>query len=424
MNSRYIDCYYAQTANPAPERPKLSGDIEADVCVIGGGLAGLNAALGLLERGRSAIVVEAERIAWGASGRNGGFVGRGFAAGPDSVIKQVGVEQARKLQALTVEAVDLIRRRITENQIACSPVASGMIRAWWTDNAGETRRAGDDLNRKLGIEVEFWPRERLRETLVSKRYFDALYYPQNFHFHPLNYALGIAGMIERKGGRIFESSRVTRLDLGGPVKTVHTAGGRIKAGAVVVACGGYIEGLHRKLAGALQSVATYVMVTEPLGDRLRTAIRGNQSVIDSRFDFDYYRPLLDTRIMWGGGITIRRSDPPDLRQMMLRKLLTVYPQLEGVRVESAWTGLMGYPKHAMPQIGEVSPGVWYTMGFGGHGMGTTTLTGELVAAAIAGNDDRYKLFAPFGLAWTGGAAGLLMVEMIYRYYRFRDWLKT
>jgi hypothetical protein len=140
-----------------------------------------------------------------------------------------------------------------------------------------------------------------------------------------------------------------------------TAGGRIKAGAVVIACGGYIEGLHRKLAGALQSVATYVMVTEPLGDRLRTAIRGNQSVIDSRFDFDYYRPLLDTRIMWGGGITIRRSDPPDLRQMMLKKLLTVYPQLEGVRVETAWTGLMGYPKHKMPQLGEVSPGVWYAM---------------------------------------------------------------
>ena len=202
MHSRYIDCYYAQTANPAPERPELAGDIEADVCVIGGGLAGLNAALGLLERGRSAVVVEAERIAWGASGRNGGFVGRGYAAGPDSVIKQVGLEQARKLQALTVVAVDLIRRRITENQIACSPVASGMLRAWWTDNADETRRAGDDLKRKLGIEVEFWPRERLRETLASKRYFDALYYPQNFHFHPLNYALGIADLIERKGGKI------------------------------------------------------------------------------------------------------------------------------------------------------------------------------------------------------------------------------
>jgi len=256
MHSHYIDCYYAQTANPAPLRPELTGDVDADVCVIGGGLAGLNAALGLLERGRSAVVVEAERIAWGASGRNGGFVGRGYAAGPESVIKQVGLDQARKLHALTVEAVDLIRRRITENHIACSPVASGMIRAWWTDNAEEARRASDDLQHKLGIAAEFWPREKLRETLVTKRYFDALYYPNNFHFHPLNYALGIADMIERKGGKIFESSRVARLDLDGPVKTVHTAGGRIRAGTVIVACGGYIAGLHRKLSGALQPIAT------------------------------------------------------------------------------------------------------------------------------------------------------------------------
>jgi gamma-glutamylputrescine oxidase len=417
MHSRYIDCYYAQTANPAPARPTLSGDIETDVCVIGGGLAGLNTALGLLERGRQAVVVEAERIACG-------FVGRGFPADHDRVIKRIGLDQVRKLQSLTVEAVDLIRRRITENQIACSPIAAGMLRAWWTDNADEPRRVRDDLHERLGFDIEFWPRERVREVLVTKRYFDALYFPRSFHFHPLNYALGIADMIERRGGKILEETRALRLELDGPVKTVHTSGGRIKAGTVVVACGGYIDGLHRKLSGALQAVATYVMVTEPLGDRLRTAMRGNQSVIDSRFDFDYYRPLLDTRILWGGGITIRRSDPPDLRQIMLKKLLTVYPQLEGVRVESAWSGLMGYPKHSMPQLGEVSPGVWYAMGFGGHGMGTTTMSGELIAAAIAEGDDRYKMFAPFGLDWTGGLLGLGLVELIYRYYRFRDWLKT
>jgi glycine/D-amino acid oxidase-like deaminating enzyme len=165
------------------------------------------------------------------------------------------------------------------------------------------------------------------------------------------------------------------------------------------------------------------MATEPLGERLKEAIRGPYSVIDSRFDCDYYRPLADTRILWGGGITIRRSDPAQLSAVMLRKLLTVYPQLAGVRVECAWSGLMGYPRHRMVQIGEVSPGVWYGMGFGGHGMGTTTMAGELVAAAIAEGDERYKLFAPFGLDWTGGPVGLVAVEAVYRWYRFRDWLK-
>jgi gamma-glutamylputrescine oxidase len=423
MTAAYIDCYYAQTANPAPARPSLSGEIETDICVVGGGLAGLSTALGLLERGRDAVVVEAERLAWGASGRNGGFVGRGFAADPKAVIKRVGAERAKQLQALTVEAVDLVRRRIAENRIACSPVASGMIRAWWTDDPDGARRAGDELVAATGAEIEFWPRERVREVLVTKRYFDALYYPNSFHFHPLNYALGIAEAIERQGGRIFESSRVTKLELDGPTKTVRTAHGRIKARAVVMACGGYIDGLHRKLSGALQPVATWVMATEPLGERLKDAVRGHHCVIDSRFDFDYYRPLSDTRILWGGGITVRRADPPDLKQIMLRKLLAVYPQLEGVRVESAWSGLMGYPRHAMPQLGEASPGLWYAMGFGGHGMGTTAMAGEIVAAAIAEGDERHKLFAPFGLDWTGGALGLGMVEAIYRYYRFRDWFR-
>jgi gamma-glutamylputrescine oxidase len=419
----HIDSYYARTANPAPARPALTGEIETDVCVVGGGLAGLSTALSLAERGTSVAVVEARRIAWGASGRNGGFVGPGYPADVDRVVRRVGLPHARKLYALTLDAVALVRRRIERYRIACDPTYSGMLRAWWTDDADAPKRERDYLRETLGIELEFWPRERLRETLVTQRYHDALLYPRTFHFHPLNYALGVAEAIEAKGGRVFEDSPVTQLQAEAAQKAVATAHGRIKARRIVMACGGYIDGLHRKLSGAIRPIATWVMVTEPLGDRLKEAMRGPHCVIDSRFDFDYYRPLPDTRILWGGGITIRRSDPARLRAVMLRKLLTVYPQLQGVRVETAWSGLMGYPRHSMVQVGEVSPGLWYAMGFGGHGMGTTTMAGELVAAAIAEGDDRYKLFAPFGLAWTGGPFGLAAVEATYRWYRFRDWLR-
>jgi len=279
------------------------------------------------------------------------------------------------------------------------------------------------LHDTLGIELEFWPRERVRETVVTQRYHDALLYPQAFHFHPLNYALGVAGAVQAQGSRIFESSAVIELRVDGAEKLIRTVQGLVKARSVVIACGGYLDGLHAKLRGAVRPIATWVMVTEPLGERLKEAMRGPYSVIDSRFDFDYYRPLPDTRILWGGGITIRKSDPAKLSAIMLRKLLTVYPQLQGVRVESAWSGLMGYPRHSMVQIGEVSPGAWYAMGFGGHGMGTTTMAGELVASAIAESDERYKLFAPFGLDWTGGPVGLVAAEAIYRWYRFKDWLK-
>jgi gamma-glutamylputrescine oxidase len=419
----HIDSYYARTVNPAPMRSALAGHVETDVCVVGGGLAGLSTALSLAERGRSVAVIEARRVAWGASGRNGGFVGPGFPAHLDSVVKRVGLPHARKLYGLTLDAVALVRNRIERHRIACEPVHSGMLRAWWTDDADEPKRQRDRLHESLGIELEFWPRERVREALVTQRYHDALFYPHTFHFHPLNYALGIAEAIEAKGGRIFETSPVTELRLDAPKRTVRTVQGCIKARSVVMACGGYLDGLHPKLAGAIRPIATWVMVTEPLGDRLKEAIRGSYCVIDSRFDFDYYRPLADTRILWGGGITIRRTDPARLREIMLRKLLTVYPQLQGIRVETAWSGLMGYPRHSMVQVGEVSPDLWYAMGFGGHGMGTTTMAGELVASAIAEGDDRYKLFAPFGLEWTGGPLGLVAVEAMYRWYRFKDWLR-
>jgi gamma-glutamylputrescine oxidase len=423
MSSEHIDSYYARTANPSPVRPPLDREIETDVCVVGGGLAGLSTALSLAERGKSVVVLEARRAAWGASGRNGGFVGAGYAADVDRVVKRVGLEAARRLYAFSREAVDRIQERIRRYAIACEPIHSGMLRAWWTDDRDAPRRARDHLLETLGIELEFWPRERVREVLVTQRYHDALLHPASFHFHPLNYALGVAAAIEAHGGQVFESSEVRDLAGDGAEKRVRTTRGTVRARSVVLACGGYIDGLHPKLSAAIQPVATWVMATEPLGDRLKEAMRGPYAVIDSRFDFDYYRPLPDTRILWGGGITIRKSDPAALSAIMLRKLLTVYPQLQGVRVETAWSGLMGYPRHSMVQIGEVSPGVWYAMGFGGHGMGTTTMAGELVAAAIAEGDARYKLFAPFGLDWTGGPFGLVATEAIYRWYRFRDWLK-
>jgi gamma-glutamylputrescine oxidase len=418
-----IDSYYTRTANSAPARSPLAGEVEADVCVVGGGLAGLSTALSLVERGHSVVVLEARRVAWGASGRNGGFVGPGYPVDVDRVIKRVGSAQVRRLFALTLDAVALIRQRIDRYAIDCAPVHSGMLQAWWTDDPDEPRRVRDRLQETLSLELEFWPRNRVREILLTRRYHDALYYPRTSHFHPLNYALGVAAAIEAAGGRIYESSPAIELQLDEPEKRVRTAGGRVGARCIVMACGGYIDGLHPKLSSAIRPIATWVMVTEPLGERLQTAIRGDHCVIDSRFDFDYYHPLPDTRILWGGGITVRRRDPVRLREIMLAKLLAVYPQLRGVRVETAWSGLMGYSRHRMVQVGEVSPGLWYAMGFGGHGMGTTTMAGELVASAIVEGDERYRWFTPFGLAWTGGPFGLAAVEATYRWYRFRDWLK-
>jgi gamma-glutamylputrescine oxidase len=419
----HIDSYYARTRSPGPIRPALDGDHETGIAIVGGGLAGLSAALSLVERGhRDVTVVEARQVGWGASGRNGGFVSPGFATGMNAVIRRLGHDRALALFGLTRDAIRLVRQRIDRYAIPCEPVDSGMIKAWWTDAPEGTRRDCDELNRVLGEYWEFWPRERLREAVVTRRYYDGIFRREGFHFHCLNYARGVADAIEAGGGRIFEATQARRIERNGRSWAIRTQNGTLKARQIVVACGGYIRDLHPAMSVAIQPVATYVIATEPLGERLRTAIRGNWMISDSRFDFDYYRALPDTRILFGGGITIWGESPPGLRARMRRRLLAVYPQLADIRIETAWGGTMGYPLHKMPMVGEAEPGLWYTLGYGGHGMGTTAMTGELVAGAIAENDDRYRMLAPFGLRGAGGKLGLIGAQSIYWYYQLRDWI--
>lgn len=420
MSAEYIDCYYARTAVPTAPRPPLAGHVEAEVCVVGGGLAGLSTALSLAERGKSVVVIEAHRIGWGASGRNGGFVSAGFACDVAALIDKVGLSQTRALHKLSVEAVGRVKRRVADYAIDCDLRETGGLKCWWTPDPEAARIEQEYIADTLGQDTEFWPCEKVREHLTTTRYHDALFRRNAAQFHPLNYALGVGRAIEAKGGRIFEASPAVGLDLDSAEKTVTTASGRVRAKSLVLACGGYVDGLEARVSAALQPIATYVMVTEPLGDRLREVVRTAATVSDSRFDFDYWRALPDTRLLWGGGVSTRRSEPPKLKQFMLNKLLAVFPQLRGIRAETAWSGLMGYPVHKMLQMGELRPGAWYAMGFGGHGMGTTTLAGELVAAAIAEGDDRYKMFAPFGLTWAGGPMGRAYAQAMFWYFALRD----
>ncbi|MES2317131.1 MAG: FAD-binding oxidoreductase [Pseudomonadota bacterium] len=415
--------YYRATSTGA-SYPALAGQHDAAVCIIGGGFAGLSTALALAERGVTDIVLlESETVGFGASGRNGGFVFGGFSLGERAIIDTVGEEVGKKLYHMTLAAVERIRARIHQYGIECEMKEEGVYLANWFDDARILDQQQRFMADKLGVPWQRVSPAQLAEKLESKRYFGALFEPGAFHFHPLKYAQGLARVLADKGVRVHEASRVTQIAPDGKGWRIATGAGVVKAREVVVCCGGYIEKLYPRLGSAVLPIATYVMVTEPLGDRLQGAMRTGAAVYDTRFAFDYYRPLADTRILWGGRISIMERSGADVARLLYGDMLKVYPQLAGTQVDYAWSGMMSYGRHKMAQLGRLPEGIWYGMGFGGHGVAPTTLAGEVLAAAILNEGADLDDFAAWGLPSTGGPAGLLAAQMAYWYYELRDWVR-
>lgn len=416
--------YYQSTLGSARAFPALDGRTEARVCIVGGGFAGLNTALGLCERGlRDVVLLEAQTLGHGASGRNGGFVFSGFSRGEASLLRDLGPERARALHGGTVAAVNLIRERAHRYGIDCDIIDEGVLWANWFRDPAPLRARQRLLAESFGVEWQWVDRDVVRDRLRSARYHDALFEPNALHFHPLKYAHGLARVAEGQGARLFERTPAVALDRDGAGWRVRTPRGEVRAEHVVLACGGYLAGLRRDVDAGVLPIATYVMATEPLGARLDEAMTTRAAVYDTRFAFDYYRPLADTRLLWGGRISVRDRSPASVQRLLYRDLLKVYPQLEGVLIDSAWSGLMSYARHEMPQIGRIDAGLWLAQAFGGHGVAPTTFAGETLAAAIADGDDRWRSFQAYGLVSALKPAGFLGAQLSYWWLQARDALQ-
>ncbi|WP_434115134.1 NAD(P)/FAD-dependent oxidoreductase [Paraburkholderia caffeinilytica] len=435
-----------RSAGHSPAYTPLTGRRGVNVCIIGAGLAGLSTALGLAERGVADIaVLEAEQVGFGASGRNGGFVFGGYSLDCADLLKTLGPARARELYTLTTDAVDLMRKRIQRYRIDCDMTDAGVILANWFDEPARLDTQRRLMRESFGVEWEPIAAAELASQLKTNRYHGGLFERNAFHFHPLKYVLGVAAAAASAGVQIHEKSPVVRLQRDGARRigarhdgarrngvqridtrpegagfVVHTPHGALEARHVVMAGGGYARNVYARVERAVLPIATYVMATEPLGARLKEAMDTRAAVYDTRFAFDYYRPLPDTRILWGGRISVRDRAPDVIARLLRRDLLKVYPQLHGVRIEHAWGGLMSYARHKMPQIGRSADGVWYAVGFGGHGMAPTTVSGELLAAAISGERPVPDAFAAFGLTPAYGALGLAAAQLTYTVMQTRD----
>jgi gamma-glutamylputrescine oxidase len=417
----HADTYYAATRREPDDHPPLAGDARARVVVVGGGYAGLATALGLAERGGEGVtLLEGQSIGFGASGRNGGFVFGGFSLGEAALRAQVGADTARWMYQLTRDAARTIRKRIDDYAIACDPVDAGVIWANWFDDPEVLESRRRLLSEHFGVDWTPIGASALREQLRTARYHGGLFEADAFHVHPLNLALGLARAAHQRDVRVHANSAVSAIERHQGRWRVRTPSGTVDADQVVIAGGGYVSGLVPALHRALLPIATYVAVSEPLGGRLAEAIRTRAAIYDTRFAFDYYRALPDTRLLWGGRISILNRSPAAVARLLKKDIARVYPQLGDVRIDHAWSGLMSYARHEMPQLGQLLPGLWYAQAFGGHGVATTTAVGELLAAGIADGDDGWRRFAPFGLTRTWRPFGFIGAQATYSWLQARD----
>ncbi|HTV79339.1 MAG TPA: FAD-binding oxidoreductase [Steroidobacteraceae bacterium] len=417
--------YYSSLRPAAAARPALCGTESCDVCVVGGGLAGTATALHLAERGFEVILLEAQQVGWGASGRSGAQVLPGVAASQEKLEKLIGAADARKVWEVSVAGVHLLRELIDRHGIDAQFVAGHMLTAVKARHVGELRAYVEQLRRDYGYEgVRYMPGDEVRGILASDRYRGALYDPNAGHINPLNYTLGLAAAAERRGVRIFEGTHVARFSGRSPVR-VLTQAGEVRCRQLVLCGNVYLGATAPALRSRIMAVGTCIVATEPLGaQRAQALIRNNAAVADMNWVLDYFRRSIDHRLLFGGRVTYAGFDPDRIAAATRHRMTRVFPQLKDVRVEFAWGGYVDISRNRAPDFGRLNPDVYYLQGFSGHGIALTGIAGKLVSEAIAGDAGRFDVFAriPHG-AFPGGTAlrrPLLVLAMLY--YRLRDLL--
>ncbi|KAF1690218.1 NAD(P)/FAD-dependent oxidoreductase [Pseudoxanthomonas koreensis] len=419
----YPPSWYAASATPLPEQPVLRGVLEdADVCILGAGYTGLTAALELAEAGYRVVVLEAERIGWGASGRNGGQAIVGYGCEQSTLEGLLGRDAARVLFDVSREGMDRLRARIARHAIDCDwrdghahvPIKPRQERA--------LRGYIEHMQERYDYPLQWWDRRRLRDELESDRYLGAVYDAASGHLHPLEYAFGLARAALAAGVRIFEHSRVVELVRGAKPR-MRTAHGEVAAGFAVIAGNAWLRGVAPELESRVMPVGTYIAATAPLGAaRARHLIRNDMAVADVNWALDYFRLGRDHRLLFGGRASYSSFPPPNLRGVMRRRIHAVFPQLDDVPIEYLWGGYVDISLNRAPHWGRLAPEIYFAQGFSGHGVASTGLAGRLIAEAIRGQSERLDLYAKIPHApFPGGRAlrtPLLVAAMAW--YRLRD----
>jgi len=423
---RHASSYYEATALSAPRRAPVDEPLECDVCVVGGGIAGCSTALHLAERGYRVVLLEEHRIGWGASGRSGGQVLPGTAAGQAALERLAGRALARAVWDISVEGVALVRALISRYAIACDWVSGHLQAALRPRQDGELRAELVRLEREYGYcAVRYVTQEELRSLLETSRYLGALYDTNAGHLHPLNYTLGLAAAAERHGARLFEQSAALGFSGDAARLLVRTARAEVRCRFLALCANARLGKVAPELTSKIMAVGSCLVATAPLGaERARRLIANDAAVADMNWVLDYFRRSADHRLLFGGRVTYSGFDPARIAASTRRRMLGVFPQLADAPIEFAWGGYLDITVNRAPHFGRIAPNVYFLQGFSGHGLALAGIAGKLLAEAIAGQAERFDVFAriphrdfPGGRLLSRPALVLAML-----YYRLKDLL--
>lgn len=418
----YPPSYYAASAMPTPERPPLQGAHETDVCVIGAGYTGISTALFLLEHGFRVTVLEAAKVGFGASGRNGGQIVNSYSRDLDVIEKQVGPQQARMLGEMAFEGGRIIRERVQRYAIDCDLKDGGVFAALNHRQLAHLEQQKQLWERYGHTQLQLLDAQAIRGVVDTKRYIGGMLDMSGGHIHPLNLVLGEAAAVESLGGIIHEQSAVLRVQQG-PTPVVYTEQGQVSARFIVVAGNAYLGDLLPPLAAKSMPCGTQVIATEPLEPELaQRLLPQDYCVEDCNYLLDYYRLSADKRLIFGGGVVYGARDPANIEAMIRPNLVRTFPQLGEVKIDYAWTGNFLLTLSRLPQMGRLGSNIFYSQGCSGHGVTYTHVAGKVLAEAIRGQAERFDAFAALPhYPFPGGR--LLRVPMTALgawYYQLRD----
>ncbi|OSP54261.1 FAD-binding oxidoreductase [Pseudoruegeria sp. SK021] len=422
QDGAYPPSWYAATADPLPPCPPLTGAVRTDVCIVGGGYTGLSAALHLAQRGYQVRLVEAQRIGFGASGRNGGQVGSGQRLEQDALEPLVGPDDAARLWQIGEDAKAKVAQLIADHGIDCA-YRPGVAHAYHHSSAlPQALSLVDTLARRYDYgQLEVLDRDGIAAATGSPVFAGGVLDHGAGHLHPLRFALGLAQAAQAAGAVLHERSEVIGI-AAGPRPQVTTATGQITADYLILACNGYLGGLAPEVAARVMPINNFILATEPLTDRAPDILPGDIAVADDRFVVNYWRKSADGRLLFGGGESYGYRFPGDIAAVVRKPMLAIYPQLAGVRIDHAWGGTLAITRSRLPCFAALAPNILTASGYSGHGVALATLAGEILSETIAGTAGRFDLMARLPTPGFPGGTALRspLLALAMTWFALRD----